>query len=192
MRTGLDRMEPIESPRLRPWEWVSDGRGNLRIKTVRTIDREVEYRFRAEGDESWQLLQVWEFADVDDDFGIAGFGDSPNEFYVFDSHEGRAALFRENLGPERGRELVFAHPKVDVDGVAVSLGRHHRIVGAAYTTDRGHIAHFDPVAERVHAALLARFPGESGELNEVTEAYPALADIVLSPCVSLSTRPTMA
>ena len=156
-----DRIKTFEKPRPLTWNWMSDGRGNIRVMTEQRTSRKMEFKFRAAGENAWQRLHTRAFDDAKDEFSVAGFGEAPNELYVLDSHEGRIALFREDLGPGRGKELVYAHPDVDVDDVAVSLGKNPRIVGASYTTDRPHISYFDASAEKVHSDLNARFPGES-------------------------------
>jgi dipeptidyl aminopeptidase/acylaminoacyl peptidase len=90
-------------------------------------------------------------------FWPVGFGLDPNRLFVIKPHEGRLALWAEDLGAERKSELVFAHPEVDV-GEALFLGKFRRMAAIAYHTDMPHLHFFDEEIERISEAISAVYP----------------------------------
>lgn len=66
-----------------------------------------------------------------------------NVAYGFDRYEGRSALFKVPLNGSGKRELVFAHPQVDVDGL-LRVGRQRRVIGVTYATEKREAEMFDP------------------------------------------------
>jgi dipeptidyl aminopeptidase/acylaminoacyl peptidase len=94
--------------------------------------------------------------DLDDDFLPIGFGEDPNRLLVIKSHEGRLALWAMDLTGEKGEEVVFSHPEVDVSGVDI-LGKFRRIVAIGYSTDGPHLHFFDEAVEEVSEMLSEYF-----------------------------------
>jgi dipeptidyl aminopeptidase/acylaminoacyl peptidase len=150
-----NRLETVQSPRDTIWGYWSDGRGDLRIR--RNYARNyVDYEYRIAGKKRWHRLHREKPEDVDDKFWPLGFGDDPAELFVRDVHEGRIALYSLILGETVERQLIYAHPEVDLSGVE-SLGKYRRLVGVSYSTDRPHIKYFDErvakIAERLHEKI---------------------------------------
>ena len=149
-----NKLKTIIKPRRTVWGYWSDGRGNVRIRRDRDRTKD-EYQVRLAGETRWRLLHTSRPEDLDDLYDVWGFGESPNQLLVRDGLDGRVALFREFLDegkPEdRKRELIYAHPEVDLLGpIVTQSGGYDRIVGVSYITDRIHTHYFDPeVKDRV-------------------------------------------
>ena len=54
-------------------------------------------------------------------------------------------------------ELVYADPVVDVDGL-VTLGRHGRVIGATFVSDRRQVVYFDSTYQALAASLAKTLP----------------------------------
>jgi dienelactone hydrolase len=168
---GVDRvdtsslaMKNIEPAREDAVEYISDGYGTVRLMVIETkrIGGQQEsgilrVMFRTPGSSDWVKLGdydeisrtgFWPVA-VDRDRNIA---------YGFDKKDGRLAVFSMALDGSMREELVLARPDVDVDEL-IRIGRHRRVVGASYATDRRHAVYFDPAIEQVIASLSKALPG---------------------------------
>lgn len=143
-------------------EYITDGRGTVRIRGTRTQDARgydtavVTYDFRKPGSRYWQRLSRHD--------GEGGGGFNPyavdrdlNVAYGFDTEGGRLALFRVALDGTNKRELVQAHPGVDVDRL-LRIGRQNRVVGASFATERRESVFFDPELVRLQKALARALP----------------------------------
>jgi dipeptidyl aminopeptidase/acylaminoacyl peptidase len=75
---------------------------------------------------------------------------------VFDSLNGRRAVYRVALDGSSRRELVASHDQVHVDSL-IRIGRSGRVVGASFATDHRHAVIFDPdlraLTERLTRAI---------------------------------------
>jgi dipeptidyl aminopeptidase/acylaminoacyl peptidase len=85
-----------------------------------------------------------------------------NLAYAVEKKDGRLALYSVALDGTMKTDLVFADPKVDVDSVE-TIGRHDRVIGLRYVTDKTHIIYFDPTYRALAVSL--------------AKALPALSDI---------------
>jgi dipeptidyl aminopeptidase/acylaminoacyl peptidase len=145
-------------------EYISDGQGNVRVMGTEKFTGDyvrtgvTHYLYRPKGSSSWQ-----DFGDYNEstESGFNPIAVDPVEdvAYGLRKKDGRWALYKRTLNDAQTETLVFAHPEVDVDGV-IRLGRKHRIVGAAYTTDRGEAHYFDPALVRLANSLSKALPGE--------------------------------
>ena len=153
-----NRLETVQSPRDTIWGYWSDGRGDLRIR--RNYARNyVDYEYRIAGTKRWHRLHREKPEDIDDKFWPLGFGDDPAELFAWDSHEGRNALYSLTLGESVERRLVYAHPEVDLTGVA-TIGKYERLVGVSYSTDRTHTEYFDERVAKIAALLHEKLPNQ--------------------------------
>lgn len=150
---------PVEPPREYAAEYISDGRGVVRMMGLMApapggqISDQIAYSYRKKGERSWQLLG----SITRDTVGWNGFNPAAvdpdlNVAYGFDRLDERKALFKIALDGSASRELVLAHPEVDVDGV-VSIGRQHRVVGVSYATEARRTEFFDPELRRLRDML---------------------------------------
>ena len=126
--------------------WVSDGRGSSRL--YRYIGKnQIRWHYRRSGESKWRRLHKSKMTDLDDDYYPIGFGEDLDRLLVLKPHEGRLALWSEDLKGEKDAESVFSHPLVDVDDPRV-LGKFRRIVAIGYSTDRPHLHFFDEAVEK--------------------------------------------
>ena len=174
---GVDRLDAaslrrkvVEQPHRSAVEYISDGRGAVRIMglqpgTANGYDSTfIEYMYRAAGEHSWRALGKLEFPEG------AALGFNPvavdpelDLVYGFDRKDGYQALYSMSLDGNLTRNLVMAHPGVDVDGL-IRIGRERRVVGVTWATDRRHSALFDPELSKLTSALAKALPGD-GDLT---------------------------
>lgn len=139
--------------------WRSDGRGMARLYWRMTrID--LRWKYRRSGKSKWRKLHKAKLVDLDDEYYPVGFGSDPDELLVVKPHEGRLALWSEDLKGERDDEVVFSHPEVDV-GDTLVLGKFKRTVAIEYSTNRSHLHFFDGAIEKISQKLTSHFPGKT-------------------------------
>jgi dipeptidyl aminopeptidase/acylaminoacyl peptidase len=80
-----------------------------------------------------------------------------NAVYALEKINGRQALYRVALDGSMRKDLVFAHPEVDVDGL-VRIGRSQRPVGASYATEHRRAVYFDDELKRLGQSLSKALP----------------------------------
>ncbi|WEK43782.1 MAG: S9 family peptidase [Candidatus Sphingomonas colombiensis] len=154
----------VEQPRSNAVEYISDGLGDVRIlgtrgeKTSGYSEDSIAYSFRKRGERNWQPLGKYRLGLS----GGAGFNpiavDSAlDAVYGFDDADGRQALYRMSLDGNFKKDLVFAHPEVDVDDL-IRIGRQRRVVGVSWTTDQRHAEFFDSELAKLRTALGKAIP----------------------------------
>jgi len=136
--------------------WLSDGRGTPRLRLYQS-ERKNKWSYRRAGESKWRVLHESEPTAQEIAYQPVGFGLDPNRLFVIKPHEGRLALWAEDLGAERKSELVFAHPEVDVGG-PLFLGKFGRMVAIGYSTDTPRLHFFDEDIERISEAISASYP----------------------------------
>lgn len=168
---GVDRIDTatltttrVEAPRLNAWEYISDRRGTVRIMGMippagasGMMGRNINYLYRVKGSSEWKPFGTYNMLSregldptaVDADLNVA---------YAIEKTGGRNALYRVALDGSLRKELVFAHPQVDVDAV-VRIGRRGRVVGASYATEKREAVYFDAELKRLAASLSKALPG---------------------------------
>lgn len=164
---GVERVDTVtlarrsvEKPYPNAVEYISDGRGSVRILGLRPTrgtsgyaGARTAYLYRQEGKREWlPLSQV-----VSGPTGYTGFNPYAvdpklNVAYGFNEKDGRQALFKVSLDGSLTQDLVLARPDVDVAGL-VRIGRQDRVVGAYFVTDRRETEFFDPELRKLGAAL---------------------------------------
>jgi dipeptidyl aminopeptidase/acylaminoacyl peptidase len=142
--------------------WLSDGRGVPRVRLYQS-KRKYEWSYRLAGESRWRELHESKPTVQKILFWPVGFGLDPNRLFVIKPHEGRLALWEEDLRAERKSELVFAHPEVDVDE-PLFLGKFRRMVAIGYHTDMPHLHYFDRDIERISEAISTSYPGQTVEV----------------------------
>ncbi|MCK8457665.1 alpha/beta hydrolase family protein [Sphingomonas faeni] len=157
----------VEPARNSAAEYISDGRGTVRIMGTREksssgYDRgKIVYSYRKPDDRNWlPLSQVV----AQPSGGSIGFDPYAvdhglNVVYGFDDADGRQALYSITLDGSLKRNLVLTRPDVDVDTL-IRIGRQNRVVGASYATDRREVAFFDPALKTLAASLHRALPGQ--------------------------------
>jgi acetyl esterase/lipase len=168
---GVDRIDTksgaahaVEQPKKDASDYISDGRGNIRIMAVRDIagatgydSGTVNYYYRAKGSRDWKSLSAYRHQ-TDDGFIPVAVDSDLDVAYGFKKADGRQALYSIALDGSKRETVVYAHPEVDVDGL-VRIGRSRRVVGATYATDKRQAVYFDPALKALGAALSKALPG---------------------------------
>jgi dipeptidyl aminopeptidase/acylaminoacyl peptidase len=138
--------------------WLSDNRGTPRVRLYQS-ERVNKWSYRRAGESQWHALHESKPRAQEIAYLPVGFGRDPNRLFVLKPHEGRVALWAEDLGEERRTELVFAHPEVDVEG-PIFLGKLGRMVAVAYSTDKPRLHFFDEDIEKIQEAISAAYPDQ--------------------------------
>ena len=160
--TMTGRGEPVERPDLSTTSYFSDGAGNVRIRATKSTDDEgrltggTTYFYRQAGDKHWQVFSKTR-ADTNEFAPIAVDG-TRNVAYAVKTLNGRNAVYSVALDGSFKAELVSSNPQVDVDDI-ITLGRHGRVIGVSYITDRRQTDYFDPEYKQINAMLAKAMPG---------------------------------
>lgn len=167
---GVDRIDtrtgkatPVEKPGRSAVEFVSDGQGNVRLMTSLASNEAGQSRgvythyYRTKSDPAWRRLGAYNYFDEANSMLLAAIDPLVDAAYVLEKLDGRWALYRVALDGSLKKELVFAHPQVDVEGV-VTIGRSGRVIGAAYSTERRHVEYFDPAYRSIAVSLARALP----------------------------------
>jgi dipeptidyl aminopeptidase/acylaminoacyl peptidase len=153
----------VEAPKKTATEYITDGRGNVRVMGLAKANTEtgyttgtVVYQYRTKGSREWRDL-----SSVDENGnGFNPYAVDPNldVAYGLKKLNGRYAAYKMSLDGSKTETLVFAHPEVDVDGF-VRIGRRGRVIGVSYATDRRQASYFDPELQKLAASLSKALPG---------------------------------
>lgn len=182
---GVDRLDlsslkttRVESPRPAAVDYMTDGRGNVRIIQTTFSDDEGMLRgiehflYRPSDSRDWRP-----FGDYDDkaESGInpIAVDGTLNAAYVLRKVAGRDALFTVKLDGSAATTQVVANPKVDIDSV-VRIGRGQRVIGYTYADERRHSVYFDPEFASLHDSLskalglpMVNFEGASADGSQL-------------------------
>ena len=160
---GVDRIDTntlalksIEQPKDKASDYISDGRGTIRIINFHETagpDGQLSgthiYEYRRAGSRAWEKLpDGFQPAAVDHDLNLA---------YGFRKKDGRQALYSLALDGTLTEKLILARDDVDVTGLT-RIGRRNRVVGATYETDTVQSAYFDPEIAKIAASLGRALP----------------------------------
>lgn len=159
---GVDRVDTrtlksdtVERPRKDGSEYITDGHGNVRIMGIESVDStgydtgETEYFYRLKSERDWKPLS--------DGFNPYGVDPKLNVAYGLKKLDGRYAAYTVALDGSMKETLLFAHPKVDMNGFA-RIGRSERIVGVSYATDKPEVHYFDSALEGLANSLAKALP----------------------------------
>lgn len=164
---GVEQVDPVtgkrsivEPAQAQASEYITDGRGTLRIVGRYDTDGagflkdSIRYLYRKAGEREWLPLST-----VKDNVGFNPYAVDAvrNSAYGFDTKDGRQALFEMALDGSGRKELIFARPDVDIDGL-VRIGRARRVVGVSFATDRRETVFFDPALQKLQAGLAKALP----------------------------------
>ena len=152
----------IERPSQHAIEYISDGRGTVRIVAVKEQRLEyedsgvIDFRYRESGSQDWRKLSEYDTVQrtgflplaVDPDLNVA---------YGFKKSDGRMALYTVALDDSLQEKLIYAHPEVDL-GDLVTIGRRNRVVGVTFDTDTHHAEIFVPEIAQLLASLSKALP----------------------------------
>jgi dienelactone hydrolase len=169
---GVDRIDTrtlavkrVEAPRSNAREYISDGRGVVRIvglsRNVNSNAGEqesgvVDYLYRAPDSPDWHRLSEYNSLERT---GFDPYAVDPvrNVAIGFKKTDGRLAAYSVSLDGTLTERLLYANPAVDVDGL-LRIGRQERVVGVSYATDRRNTVYFDPEVQQLLASLGRALP----------------------------------
>lgn len=121
----------------------ADSRGYRRPKLT--------FLYRKVGATEWHTLSQYDEQDRSGFYPTA-VDAAMNVAYGFRHLDGRASLYSVKLDDTLEEHLVYSHPSVDISGV-LQIGRHERVVGATYLTDRAQTEIFDQNVAKLLASL---------------------------------------
>ncbi|MCL6697849.1 S9 family peptidase [Sphingomonas sp. NSE70-1] len=151
---GVDRIdlltlksEEVEPPRPEYDDFVTDGRGHVRIRTDYAEDSsgilsgQVKYQYRGANGGDWQALGTYDQRNENGMQPLAIEAESNSLFYT-QKLNGRDALYRMVLDGSNKPELVAKNDAVDIDGVT-RFGRGQKVIGYTFATDKREVVYFD-------------------------------------------------
>jgi dipeptidyl aminopeptidase/acylaminoacyl peptidase len=165
---GVDRVDTrtlavrsIVPPRPDAFEYLSDGRGSVRVMGVVEQARGyasgiLTYYYRIAGATDWKPLSRYDERDRSGFWPVAVDHDL-NVVYGFRRADGRFSLFTIRLDGSLQEQLVYSRPDVDLSGL-LRIGPRQRVVGVTYVTDRSHSEVFDPEIKQLLASLARAIP----------------------------------
>jgi dipeptidyl aminopeptidase/acylaminoacyl peptidase len=163
--TSTLRYAPVENPFRNAADFITDGHGTVRVRGTYDVGGDgylndlVHYFYRRPGNKEWFRLSRRDTANNSGFVPIAVDRDK-NVAYGFDKYQGRQALFTMALDGTDTTNLVLADKQVDIEGI-VRFGRHRRVIGASYVTDKRHMIYFDPDITRLKESLKKALPDKS-------------------------------
>ncbi len=142
--------------------YITDGRGNLRIKGLRETRNHLDtgvinYFYRPQSSQEWLPLsdyasttgQGFRPLAVDHDLNVA---------YGVKKTEGRLAMYTVALDGGLHEELVYSRPDVDIAGL-IRIGRRQRVVGVSYVTDVRHAVYLSADVKQLLGSLSKALQG---------------------------------
>ncbi|MBX3593504.1 alpha/beta fold hydrolase [Sphingomonas sp.] len=147
------RAKIVEQPRRDVSEYITDGRGNVRIQGRTAYDGDgfmtgvVRYFYRKKDDRNWLPM-----SSVDDQaaqFNPYGVDPERDVAYGFKKLDGRMAAYSYALDGSGAETLLYADPNFDVGGF-IYVGRSNRIIGVM---SEGGRQYFDPALKKLMTSL---------------------------------------
>lgn len=164
---GVDRIDTvsgsakgIERPRKGISGYMTDGRGNVRVRVAYEQDERgiVSGReridYRAAGSDRWDVLTPFGGEEIQPMAIDAG----ANALYALKKLNGRQALYRIRLTSPPTSELVASHPRVDIDDV-IRASHGGQVVGYSFVDDKRQTVYFDAAHKALAASLSKALPG---------------------------------
>ncbi len=159
-RTG--RQASVDGARSTPIDFLSDGRGRIRIMRVQEVrgtdraGRIIRSFYRTAQSTAWVPLGEYNQLTDTGPWPLAVDGDSA---YVMEQNpEGRDIVYRMALDGSGRRDLTADHPRFDINGV-IRIGRRRRVIGVSYATERRQANYFDEDLARTARQLSQALPG---------------------------------
>ncbi|MEA3065010.1 MAG: hypothetical protein QOJ27_1456 [Sphingomonadales bacterium] len=169
---GVDRIDTVslvtkivEQPNDHAGDYISDGRGNIRIMATYDIagatgyeSGKVNYFYRTKASRDWKALSNYDVSTFEGLRPVAVDPDLDVAYGFRRDQTGRQVLVSVALDGSKRETVVFAHPQVDVDST-LRIGRARRVVGATFATDRREAVFFDKELAALGRSLSKALPG---------------------------------
>ena len=156
----------VESPRRGAVEYLSDGRGNVRMVGLQDTNSQgyakdtVSYLYRRQGSRDWEPLTKLDLAGTKNgNFTPMTIDADTNAVVGFDYDAGMIGLYSLALDGSKAQRKLLGRSDVDIDAV-ITIGRQRKVVGASYATERRTIEYFDPALAALGRALTKALPGK--------------------------------
>jgi dipeptidyl aminopeptidase/acylaminoacyl peptidase len=165
---GVDRIdvasltsETVETPRDGVSDYMSDGRGHVRLMEVPGtatpsepfLSGRIKYLYRTMDSRDWKSLIDADYRD----FQPLAIDADSNQLYALKKKDGRYALYGIKLDDSLSERLIAANPQVDIDDV-VRFGDGQRVIGYTYAEDRQVVVYFDPEFKALSESLSRALP----------------------------------
>jgi hypothetical protein len=155
----------VEQPDDHAGDYISDGRGNVRIKGTFDIagatgyaTGKFNYFYRTKGSREWKPLSNYN-VNTYEGFRPVAVDPVLDVAYGFrQDAAGRSVLVSIALDGSKRETVIFAHPQVDVDST-LRIGRARRVVGATFATERREAVFFDAQLAALGRSLSKALPG---------------------------------
>jgi dipeptidyl aminopeptidase/acylaminoacyl peptidase len=154
----------VESGRRDASDYMTDGRGNVRIMEVPSARGEeqeltglLRYKYRPRASKDWKPFVEYSITERTGGYPVAVEADTDSAF-VIRKFDGRDALYRLKLDGSGATSLIASNKQVDIDGV-VRIGRGQRVIGYTYATEGRDIVYFDPEFQALSSLLSKALPG---------------------------------
>lgn len=164
---GVDRLDtltlkskPVEAPRKAAADYMTDGRGNVRLLIVQeqdgsgTLTGRTRIDYRTTGSRDWRTLNGFGAEEIQP-LEIDASSDS---LYALKKLNGRYALYRMRLADRASSELVASHPRVDIDQV-IRSAHGQRVIGYSFVEDKRQTVYFDAEHKALAQSLSKALPG---------------------------------
>ena len=155
----------VEGPRQGAIEYLTDGRGTVRIMGLQNTDSEgyaskvVSYHYRRANSRDWEPLGKVDLTESGKgSFTPVVVDAQANAVVGFDYDGGMTGLYSVALDGSLTKKKLLGRSDVDIDTV-VTIGRQRQVVGASYATERRAIEYFDPKLAALSRALAKALPG---------------------------------
>jgi dipeptidyl aminopeptidase/acylaminoacyl peptidase len=153
LSSGALRRLVSSTPPIR--EWLSDGRGNVRLGLAHNGSSTAALYTLQNGE--WKVFREQSLRDPQA-VGPLAFGEDHDVLYVLRHHEGRVGLFEMNLRRDEDPRMLFVDPIYDVAGPLIQDSRSRRLLGVRYVAEREEQRFFDASAARLQTELDRALP----------------------------------
>jgi dipeptidyl aminopeptidase/acylaminoacyl peptidase len=156
------QIKSIEGPSRGAREYLTDGRGTVRIigRSTRGLNGQdsgiIGYSYRKPGSRDWLKLGDYNYVDFSG-FNPAAVDHDLNVVYGFKQKDGRKAVYTVALDGSQSENLIYSRPDVDVDEL-IRIGRRNRVVGVSFAADVRQPVYFDPDIEKLMRSLSRALP----------------------------------
>jgi dipeptidyl aminopeptidase/acylaminoacyl peptidase len=150
----------VEPPRDEASDYMTDGRGNVRIMRVDQyqgsgLTGRLKYYYRTPGSNDWKTLV--DFVDQEDQIVPLAVDADIDALYALKKKNGRQALYTIKLDGTLAETLIAENPRVDIDDV-VRVGDGLRVIGYTFADESRHAIYFDPEYKALADSLSRALP----------------------------------